>query len=97
LRLAQLFVSVFPHPGFPQTFKPFLLGFIFYRIGLMGTLPGVLIVHLLGTIMYGVIHDFPATAGAVFSIILIIPNLLLLILMRKYVGPETLNKGYKMK
>jgi putative spermidine/putrescine transport system permease protein len=161
--------NAFPHIGIFTS-----IGIIFYRIGLMGTLPGVLIVHMLGTMMmmiwlptgafrsvarqqeeaardvgatpfqtfihvtlpmawpgiavaamfafihslgenqgtlliglpnyrtmpvemYGVILDFPATAGAVFSIVLIIPNLLLLILMRKYVGPETLSKGYKMK
>ena len=46
--------------------------------------------------MYGVILDYPATAGAVFALILIIPNLILLLLMRKYVGPETLARGYKM-
>ncbi len=149
------------------------MGIIFYRIGLMGTLPGVLIVHLLGGMMlmiwmptnafknvprqqeeaardigagpirtffyvtlpmawpgiavasmftfigslgenqgtllvglpnyrtmpvemYGVILDYPATAGAVFALILLIPNILLLFLMRKYVGPETLSKGFKM-
>lgn len=149
------------------------IGIIFYRIGLMGTFPGVLIIHLLGGMMmmiwlptnafrsvprqqeeaardagagplrtffyvtlpmawpgiavaamfafigslgenqgtllvglpkyrtmpvemYGVILDYPATAGAVFALILLIPNVLLLMLMRKYVGPETLSKGFKM-
>ena len=46
--------------------------------------------------MYGVILDYPATAGAVFALILLIPNILLLTLMRRYVGPETLSKGFKM-
>ena len=149
------------------------IGIIFYRIGLMGTFPGVLIIHLLGGMMmmiwlptnafrsvprqqeeaardagagpirtffavtlpmawpgiavaamfafigslgenqgtllvglpkyrtmpvemYGVILDYPATAGAVFALILLIPNILLLTLMRRYVGPETLSKGFKM-
>ena len=149
------------------------IGIIFYRIGLMGTFPGVLIIHLLGGMMmmiwlptnafrsvprqqeeaardagagplrtflsvtlpmawpgiavaamfafigslgenqgtllvglpkyrtmpvemYGVILDYPATAGAVFALILLIPNVLLLMMMRKYVGPETLSKGFKM-
>ena len=149
------------------------IGIIFYKIGLMGTFPGVLIIHLLGGMMmmiwlptnafravprqqeeaardagagplrtfiyvtlpmawpgiavaamfafigslgenqgtllvglpkyrtmpvemYGVILDYPATAGAVFALILLIPNILLLTIMRKYVGPETLSKGFKM-
>lgn len=149
------------------------IGIIFYRIGLMGTFPGVLLIHLLGTMMmmiwlpsgafrsvprqqeeaardvgasplqtflhvtlpmawpgiavaamfafigslgesegtllvglpnyrtmpvemYGVILDYPATAGAVFALILIVPNILLLLLMRRYLGAETISKGYKM-
>lgn len=160
--------NAFPHIGIFTS-----IGIIFYQIGLMGTFTGVLIVHMLGTMMmmiwlptgafrsvprqqeeaardvgagpfrtflhvtlpmawpgiavaamfafiaslgenqgtllvglpryrtmpvemYGVILDYPATAGAVFSIILIIPNLILLLVMSKYVGPETLSKGYKM-
>jgi putative spermidine/putrescine transport system permease protein len=47
--------------------------------------------------MYGVILDFPATAGAVFAIILIIPTILLLFGLRKFIGPEALAKGFKMK
>lgn len=149
------------------------MGIIFYRIGLMGTFPGVLLIHLLGTMMmmiwlpsgafrnvprqqeeaardagagpiqtflhvtlpmawpgiavaamfafigslgesegtllvglpnyrtmtvemYGVILDYPATAGAVFALILMIPNILLLLLMRRYLGAETISKGFKM-
>jgi putative spermidine/putrescine transport system permease protein len=149
------------------------IGIIFYRIGLMGTFPGVLLIHLLGTMMmmiwlpsgafrsvprqqeeaardvgagpiqtflhvtlpmawpgiavaamfafigslsesegtllvglpnyrtmpvemYGEILEYPATAGAVFALILIIPNILLLLLMRRYLGAETISKGYKM-
>jgi len=43
-----------------------------------------------------VILDFPATAGAVFALLLIIPNFVLLIIMRKYIGAETMAKGFKM-
>jgi putative spermidine/putrescine transport system permease protein len=46
--------------------------------------------------MYGVILDYPSTAGAVFSLILIAPNLALLLLMRRYLGADTLARGYKM-
>ena len=43
----------------------------------------------------GVILDY-RSCRSVFALILIIPNLILLLLMRKYVGPETLARGYKM-
>lgn len=166
--LAFLLGNAFPHLGLYTS-----IGIIFYKINLMGTFPGVLIIHMLGSMMlmiwlpasafrsvprqqeeaardvgagpirtflhvtlpmawpgiavaamftfigslgenqgtllvglpkyrtmpvelYGVILDYPATAGAVFSLILILPNLLLLLLMRKYVGYETLAKGFKM-
>jgi putative spermidine/putrescine transport system permease protein len=159
--------------AFPKIGMYTSMGIIFYRIGLMGTFLGVLLIHMLGTMMmmiwipagafrsvprhleesardagagplrtffkvtlpvawpgiavaclyafigslgesvgtlfvglpnwrtmmtemYGVILDFPATAGAVFALLLIIPNFLLLLLMRRYIGAETLAKGFKM-
>ena len=48
------------------------------------------------TEMYGVILDYPATAGAVFALIIVLPNLLLLFIMRKYLSADTLSKGFKM-
>ncbi|NLW20206.1 MAG: ABC transporter permease subunit [Clostridiales bacterium] len=159
--------------AFPKIGMYTSMGIIFYRIGLMGTFPGVLLIHMLGTMMqmiwlpagafrsvprhleeaardagasplrtfiqvtlpvawpgiavallyafigslgesvgtlfvglpqwrtmmtemYGVILDFPATAGAVFALLLIIPNFFLLLLMRKYIGADTMAKGFKM-
>lgn len=166
--LSFLLGNAFPHIGIFAS-----IGIIFYKIGLMGTFTGVLIIHMLGSMMmmiwlptnafrsvprqqeeaardvgagpfrtfihvtlpmawpgiavaamfafiaslgenqgtlmvglpnyrtmpvemYGVILDYPATAGAVFALILMIPNIILLVAMRKYVGPETLSKGFKM-
>lgn len=159
--------------AFPKIGMYTSMGIIFYKIGLMGTFPGVLLIHMLGTMMqmiwlpagafrsvprhqeeaardagagplltffkvtlpiawpgiavallyafigslgesvgtlfvglpqwrtmmtemYGVILDFPATAGAVFALLLIIPNFVLLVLMRKYIGADTMAKGFKM-
>lgn len=159
--------------AFPKIGMYTSIGIIYYKIGLMGTFPGVLLIHMLGTMMqmiwlpagafrsvpknqeeaardagagpirtffhvtlpiawpgiavaamyafigslgesvgtlmvglpnyrtmmtemYGVILDFPATAGAVFALIIIIPNLALLLIMRKYIGGGTLAKGFKM-
>lgn len=159
--------------AFPKIGMYTSMGIIFYRIGLMGSFTGVLIVHMLGTMMmmiwlpagafrnvprhleeaardagagplrtffsvtlpvawpgiavaclyafigslgesvgtlfiglpnwrtmmtemYGVILDFPATAGAVFALLLILPNFLILVLMRRYIGAETIAKGFRV-
>lgn len=47
--------------------------------------------------MYGVILDYPGQAGAVFAILLVIPAAILLSAMRKYIGPEAIAGGFKMK
>ena len=47
--------------------------------------------------MYGIILDYPGQAGAVFAILLIIPSLVLIFLMRKYIGPDAIAGGFKMK
>jgi putative spermidine/putrescine transport system permease protein len=47
--------------------------------------------------MYGVIMEYPQTAGAVFALILIIPSLVLLFALRKYIGPNAMAGGFKMK
>ena len=70
-------------------------------IGSLGESVGTLLVGLpqwrtMMTEMYGVILDYPATAGAVFGLIIVIPNMLLLFIMRKYISADTLSKGFKM-
>jgi len=70
-------------------------------IGSLGESVGTLMVGLpqyrtMMTEMYGVILDYPATAGAVFALIIVIPNLLLLLIMRKYISADTMANGFKM-
>ena len=70
-------------------------------IGSLGVSVGTLLVGLpqwrtMMTEMYGVILDYPATAGAVFALIIVLPNMLLLFIMRKYLSADTLAKGFKM-
>lgn len=70
-------------------------------IGSLGESVGTLMVGLpqyrtMMTEMYGVILDYPATAGAVFALIVLIPNLVLLFIMRKYISAENMAKGFKM-
>ena len=47
--------------------------------------------------MFGVIMDYPVQVGAVFAILLIIPAVIMIFAMRKYIGPEAIAGGFKMK
>lgn len=164
-----LFANAFPKMGLYVS-----IGIIFYKLGLMGTFPGVLLIHMLGTlmymtwipagafrsvhrnqeeaardvganawqtfrhvtlplampgiivaciftflnsleeaqgtllvgvpnfktipvVMYGIIYDYPATAGAVFAVILVLPTIILLGIFRKFVGADAMAAGFKMK
>ena len=47
---------------------------------------------------YGIVLDSSAVQiGAVFAILLIIPSALMIFAMRKYIGPEAISGGFKMK
>ncbi len=85
----------------PVAWPGIAVALLYAFIGSLGESVGTLFVGLpqwrtMMTEMYGVILDFPATAGAVFALLLIIPNFVLLLLMRKYIGAETMAKGFKM-
>ena len=47
--------------------------------------------------MYGIILDYPGQAGAVFAILLMIPAAVMILAMKKYIGPEAIAGGFKMK
>lgn len=48
-------------------------------------------------VMYSVVVDYPITAAAVFALILVIPTIMLLVLLRKFVGAEALSQGFSIK
>ena len=94
-------LRTFIHVTLPMAWPGIAVAAMFAFIGSLGENQGTLLVGLpkfrtMPVEMYGVILDYPATAGAVFALILLIPNVLMLMLMRKYVGPETLSKGFKL-
>lgn len=94
-------VRTFFHVTLPIAWPGIAVAAMYAFIGSLGESVGTLMVGLpnfrtMMTEMYGVILDFPATAGAVFALIIVIPNLALLLLMRRYIGAETLSKGFKM-
>ena len=61
-------------------------------------LVGMAKVQTMPVAMYGIVLDSSAVQiGAVFAILLIIPSALMIFLMRKYIGPEAISGGFKMK
>lgn len=53
-------------------------------------------VKTMATSMYGIILDYPPMAGAVFSLILILPTILILWLCRKFFGKDLFSGGISM-
>lgn len=48
-------------------------------------------------VMYSIISDFPSSAGAVFSIILTLPTIILLIAAQRLVSADVLASGFQVK
>lgn len=47
--------------------------------------------------MYTIIDSFPSTAGAVFSIVLTLPTIILLFAAQRFVSADVLSSGFRMK
>ena len=61
-------------------------------------LVGMAKVQTMPVAMYGsVLVSSGVRVGAVFAILLIIPSALMIFAMRKYIGPEAISGGFKMK
>lgn len=48
-------------------------------------------------VMYSIISDFPSNAGAVFSIILTAPTIILLLVAQRFVSADVMSSGYQIK
>jgi putative spermidine/putrescine transport system permease protein len=48
-------------------------------------------------VMYSIISDYPSTAGAVFSIILTLPTIILLLAAQRFVSADVMSSGFQMK
>jgi len=87
---------------FPLAMPGIAVATLYTFLGSMEEAQGTMLVGLahiktMPVEMFGVILDYPVQVGAVFSIILIIPSILLIFVMRKYIGPEAIAGGFKMK
>jgi len=86
----------------PMAMPGIVVGCMYTFLGSLEEAQGTLLVGIpqwrtMTTEMYGVIYDYPSTAGAVFAVILMIPAMVILISMRRFIGPEAIAGGFKMK
>lgn len=94
----RTFVSV----TFPLAMPGIMVAAIYTFLGSMEEAQGTMLVGVpkfktMPVEMYNVITDYPVMAGAVFALILIIPAVILLISLRRYIGPEAISGGFKLK
>lgn len=94
-------LTVFRKITLPQALPGIIVASIYTFLGSMEEAQGTLLVgfpkiNTMATAMYGVILDYPIQAGAVFSIILMVPSLVLIVIFRKYLSADTLGQGFKM-
>lgn len=87
---------------FPMAMPGIAVATLYTFLGSMEEAQGTLLVGLakiktMPVEMYGIILDYPGQAGAVFALLLIIPSAILIFAMRKYIGPEAIAGGFKMK
>ncbi len=86
----------------PMAMPGIVVACIYSFLGSLEEAQGTLLVGLpkyrtMPVEMYGIILDFPSTGGSVFAVILMIPSMVLLYALRRYVGPEAIAGGFKMK
>ncbi len=87
--------QTFLHVSLPLAIPGIAIASVFTFLGSMEEAQGTLLVgfpqiNTIATEMYGVIMDFPITAGAVFSLILIIPSLIIIILFKKHITADAI-------
>jgi putative spermidine/putrescine transport system permease protein len=87
---------------FPMAMPGIAVGSIYTFLGSMEEMQGTFLVGVpqyrtMPVEMYSVIAEYPVMAGAVFAITLMIPTVVFLVLMRKYIGPDAIAGGFKLK
>jgi putative spermidine/putrescine transport system permease protein len=87
---------------FPMAMPGIAVASIYTFLGSMEEMQGTYLVGVpqyrtMPVEMYSVIAEYPVMAGAVFAITLMIPTVFFLVLMRKYIGPNAIAGGFKLK
>lgn len=94
--------TVFRKITLPMAMPGIAVASVYTFLGSLEEAQGTLLVgfpqiNTMATAMYGVILQYPAPAAGVFSLILLIPTVVLLWVFRKYVSADSLGQGFKMK
>ncbi|MDR1903117.1 MAG: ABC transporter permease subunit [Treponema sp.] len=87
---------------FPMAMPGIAVASIYTFLGSMEEMQGTFLVGVpqyrtMPVQMYSVISEYAVMAGAVFAITLMIPTVIFLIAMRKYIGPSAIAGGFKLK
>lgn len=94
--------QTFRHITLPLAAPGIMVACIFTFLQSMEEAQGTLLVGVpnfktIPVVMYGVIYDYPSTAGAVFAVILVLPTLILLTVFRRFAGADALAAGFRQK
>jgi len=94
--------QTFLHVTFPLAMPSIIVASIYTFLGSFEEAQGTMLVgfpkfRTLPVELYGIIMEYATTAGPVFSLILLIPTIALLVVFRKYLGADTISKGFKLK
>ncbi|MGM7636802.1 ABC transporter permease [Bacillus sp. Hm123] len=95
-------LRVFWHITLPIAAPGIIVASIFTFLSSLDEAQGTLLVGIpdyqtMPVIMYSIIADYPANAGAVFSIILTLPTIVLLMAAKKFLGNDAVAGGFQMK
>ncbi len=95
-------IRTFFHVSLPLATPGIVVAAMFTFLGSMEEAQGTLLVGFptvktMPVEMYGVIMEYATTAGPVFSMILMLPTIAILFLLRRFLSPDTLSNGFKLK
>jgi putative spermidine/putrescine transport system permease protein len=87
---------------FPLALPGIIVACLFTFLGSLEEAQGTLLVGFpqyktMPVELYGIIMQYATTAGPVFSILLMIPTVIVLFLMRRYLSPDNIANGFKIK
>lgn len=87
---------------FPMALPGIVVASIFTFLASLDEAQGTLLVgtpdyKTMPVIMYSIIADYPSTTGAVFSVILTLPTIILLLAAKRFVSADVLAGGFQVK
>ncbi|MDF2958892.1 MAG: polyamine transporter permease [Paenibacillus sp.] len=93
---------VFWHVTLPMALPGIVVASIFTFLSSLDEAQGTFLVGIpdfktMPLIMYAIVEDYPSTAGAVFSIILTLPTIILLLAAKRFVNADVMSSGFQMK